>query len=357
MSEETEMEIALEDTNSTNQSCSSFSSTQMLVLKILYLSGGSTSLFFCLVIFFISLLFHKYQQSTQRLVLYLTLTVSLLSVANILHGVPLTKVEAGGFCVAKAFIDQIASWMVLLAECCVTFEIFYKVVFLKFDTSRLEPVYCVIIFIVPFIFNWIPFIQDAYGPTSDQCWIRSTKKDDCTKVDSYYVSIRFILYWIPFVGTQIIIFIVYLSILILTRLRLTKYHGKYNPGQDRIRNMIYKEIRGYLLYPILLLIGSFVGVVARIVDEAEPNEVFFKVRIIHILAISFQGLAIALIFALDYDTRKQLKHCSSIKAAFYGLFCCCFYKKRQVSEYEALPGGSVTDSLRISKDSDTNIII
>ncbi len=330
-----------------NHSCIGFQPGQIKILTILYLSGGSISFLFCLLIFLIAILFRKYQQSTQRMVLYLTISVSLLSVANILHGTQIDFIAENKdsvYCVTVAFIDQVTSWMVLLAVCCLTFDLVIKIAFLKFDTSKFELIYCIVIFIVPFTFNWIPFINHAYGATGEQCWIKLTNDDDCKKINNYYVSIRLILYWIPFIIILLLVTVTNVFILMKARRRLRAYLGNFSPTEHTTRQLLYQEVRWYMIYPVVMLVAVVSAVILRVIEITDTTRPYFGLRILHILAISLQGVAIAIVFALDYDTRRQITNFNSVKTAVYNVFCC--YDKRKIVEYETIPGQFYTDSLQ-----------
>ena len=45
--------------------------------------------------------------------------------------------------------------------------------------NKLEAVFFVSVFLLPPLFEWIPFITNSYGPTGPWCWIRSKEKN-CT---------------------------------------------------------------------------------------------------------------------------------------------------------------------------------
>ena len=302
---------------------------------MLSLIGGSVSLLFSLLIFFTMILFRKYRQCTQRVIFYLTVSVSLSSLAYVLHGARLGRnLTDDAYCMGVAFLDQVTGWMVLLAVCCLTLDLFIKVVFIKFDTGRFEPIYCLVIFAIPLTFNWIPFVTQAYGPSGAICWIRETKRTNCTELDYGYVSLRIFLYWLPFTIILLAIILAYCVIFAKTRKQLKAYSGNFNPVENTTRQLLYHEVRWYLIYPVLLLFSYIGAIILRVAEVINTEEKFFTLRIIHVLAISLQGVAMALVFALDYDTRKQLIQYNSVKAACYNLFCC--WKQREVTEYEAI---------------------
>ena len=327
----------MEEGNHTD--CDDASYHQEYILRPLSVCCGSVSLFFCLLLFFIAALFHKYRSTTQRVVLYLTVSVSLSSVYYILNG---SLAHSGTYCLIAGFIGQETAWMVLLAVCCLTFDLFVKVVFLKFDTSRYEVVYCILIFLFPLSFNWIPFIHYAYGDRGAQCWIREKKRGSCTELDYYALSLRYILYWVPFLIIVLTITIVFTYLRIKAYRRLKAYSGNYDPQQQLTKQLIEREIRLYQLYPVVFVL-TFVGaLLVRIAEAVEPGKNFFYLGIVNIVSFNFQGFAIALLSVLDYDTRTQLTQYHSIKLAVYNLFCCC--RIRSVQEYEVIP--VPTDSLQ-----------
>ena len=155
--------------------------TQEEVRKIGWVSigCGTVSKLCCFFILFIIILFKKYRSTPQRVILYLTITVLLYSGVFILHGVR-TKLDpdydSDPLCVIAGFLDQVASWMELIAICCLTFDLFVRVLFLWDNTKKFEVVYFLLIFVFPFTFNWIPFIRKTYGFAGSYCWIRQYKE-------------------------------------------------------------------------------------------------------------------------------------------------------------------------------------
>ena len=334
----------MEEDNNTGTHCMNpIKPGHQYILTLLSLCCGSISLIFCLLIFSIIILFRKYRLTTQRVILYLTVSVFLSSVAYILHGSELGPLAGNvTYCTITGFIDQVTGWMVLLAVCCLTFDLFMKVVFLKFDTIRYEVVYCIVIFLIPFSFNWIPFIYNAYGDSGAYCWIRESKIHDCEKMDYYAISLRFALYWIPYLLILFAITTAFIYLRVKAYKQLKAYSGNFNPQEQTVRQMINRELRLYQPYPVIMVLTFTGAILSRIAEVTKPKDHLFSLRIIHVICMSLQGLALAIVFALDYDTRQQLTQYHSIKLALYNLFCCCRIESAQ--EYKAVP--VPTDSLK-----------
>ena len=268
--------------------CDAAHSQERHILRLLALCCGCVSLLLCFFTFSITVLFHKYRSTTQRVFLYLTVTVSLSSLTYILHGLRFTPQLAGNdkYCTFTGFIDQVIAWMVMLAVCCLTFELFVKVVFLKFDTSRYELAYCIIIFIVPLLFNWIPLIHEAYGNAGAYCWIRQTKRSNCSEQDVFPLVLRLILYWIPFFIILLAITVAFIFMRTKASKRLNTYRGNYDPQQYFTLVLINKETRLYLAFPVIMAL-TFVGaLLTRIAQAIQPTDEFIPLEAINIIAFN-----------------------------------------------------------------------
>ena len=116
------------------------------------------------------------------------------------------------FCIADGFFDQYLASVQLYLTLGICVILFFKV--LKVTTSwevynktedgtftcdwmnnKLEIGSLVLIFVIPFLYNLIPFITDSYGPFGSWCWI-VIFKSDCSKQDGWWEQLA--LWDIPF---------------------------------------------------------------------------------------------------------------------------------------------------------------
>lgn len=353
--------ICLKMDSSNNASCypiDAYPQKESILLKMAVV-GGSVSMLSCVVVFIIAVLLHKYRQSSQRLILYLVFSASLTASTYILHGAH-HDTEETVYCKAVGFIEQLSTWMILLATCCLTFDLLYKVVSLIFDTRRFEPIYLFIIFVLPFLFNWIPFVKNAYGRSGALCWIKLMEQNDdgqC-EINAYFLSLQMVLYYAPaaiiIVGCVIANFYIFVK----TWKERRAYTGNFNQALATTKQLIHHEARWYPIYPVVILFLILGGFTSRVIQYTQ-HDVNFGFRVLHVLSFSLQGLATSMVFILDYDTRKQLLEYNTIKVALNTL-CCCFLRSSSVKEYNFIKAES--DSIRAgssstpySKLSDDNI--
>ena len=301
---------------------------------------GAISCLSCLFALFLVVLFQKYRTPTQRVILYLTTTVLLLSIVQMIH-------STGGdqaneiYCTITAFLDHYAGWMILMAITCLTFDLFVKVVFKWQTTIRMEVIYVLVIYISPVLHTWIPFIDNAYGIAGAWCWIKQYN-DDCS-LYVFGLVLQFVLYWLPVYVIGTLNLVAYIIARVKATKRFNYYGGKFNPQDRTNREILLKEVDQYKLYPIIFIIVNFFPLVTRIAEASKNHQLIFILGILHSLCIGFQGTLIALALALDKDTRRDLK-CSRIKAAFIQTCTTCSKRRQSVNQYPLQHAYS--DSLR-----------
>jgi hypothetical protein len=292
----------------------------------------------CLVIALV-VLFKKWQFFTQRLVLYLAISVVFQSIASMIIIAYYDGENSDShmhFCQFSGFVNQIASWMVLNAVASITVYVFVGAVFSK-QTDRFEVVYLFFIFVFPLLLNWLPFIDAAYGNSGVWCWIRN--RDDNCNIILFGQVLQFILWYIPLYLILTILIFLYVIILVkihyFDRHRWTGNNYKHADEQHQIK-MMSREIRSLLRYPLIYFLANLFPLILRIyapfVDHKnDPNKVL-PWWILTAIFFPIQGGFIALAFTLDPDTRKRLRWVQ-IKSAAKEL--CQRNGKDYISEYPA----------------------
>ena len=138
---------------------------------------------FVAVLSFISTLFvvvfilatKKWQFFSERLILYLTISAMLFSVANIINRVDFHGEKSSfynGFCAFSGVMTQVTAWFCFMAYTSITLHLFFRSILNK-STEKYEWAYVFLIFVVPLLFNWIPFVSNLYGKAGVWCWISS----------------------------------------------------------------------------------------------------------------------------------------------------------------------------------------
>ena len=273
-------------------------------------SGFVSLLASCLVIALI-VLFKKWQFFTQRLVLYLAISVVFQSISAMIMKVDYndeTSEVRVRFCQFSGFVAQNASWMVLNAVASITVFVFVGAVFSK-QTDRFEAVYLFFIFVFPLLINWIPFIENAYGEAGVWCWIRN--EDDSCKRFLFGQVLQFVLWYIPLYLILTVLLFLYMVILVkihcYDRHRWTGNY-KFVDEQHQIK-MISREIRSLLRYPLIYFLINLFPLALRICGVWVENNTSKLLPLWILTAIFYpiQGGFMALAFTLDPDTRKRLR--------------------------------------------------
>ena len=294
-------------------------------------------------------LFKKWRFFTQRLVLYLALSVIFESLATIIHRVDYRNETSEfyvRFCQFSAFVEQNTSWIELMAVVSITLYIFVCAVFSK-RTDRLELLYLFFIFLFPLLFNWIPFTVDAYGRAGAWCWIKSENIYACNSTNVPGQILQFVLWYVPLYVILIILIGLYVTILVKIHWYDPRKYKVSNHANDQNHQQMSKEIRSLLWYPFIYFMINLIPLINRIHGLARPNNPSLALWILTALLFPIKGGFIALAFTLDLDTRKRL-NMVHIRAAAREL---CQRSGKIVKEY---PAEHVPVSREKSAEADSN---
>ena len=280
-------------------------------------------------------LFKKWRFFTQRLVLYLAVSVIFESVATIIHRVDYNNETTDfyvRFCQFSAFVEHNTSWIELMAVVSITLYIFVCAVFSK-RTDRFELLYVFFIFIFPLLFNWIPFTVDAYGRAGAWCWIKSEDIYTCNSRNVPGQILQFVLWYAPLYVILIILIGLYVTILVKIHwYDPRKYKvSKHKDDAEQIHQEMSKEIWSLIWYPFIYFMINLIPLINRIHGLAQHNNPNLVLWILTALLFPIQGGFIALAFTLDPDTRKRLT-AVQIRAAAKEL---CQKSGKVVKEYPA----------------------
>ncbi len=344
---------AIMDTgNLSFRNCSEFDSDEYVIVALISASSATLSFIACALVICLIVALKKYRFFVQRLVLYLCISALLNSFSIVLRfqrAAQLLPNNAGNtgslhiLCVITAFIDQTTAWAETIAICCITFNLLMTAVFNK-DTERFGLVYAFLILIFPLMFNWIPFLQNTYGEAGAWCWI-SNLDENCNEI-LFGVYARLLLWFVPSTTILIIVILVYVFIVIWVTRQRQKWVGKFDSETERKKANLQKEVLPLMLYPFGYLLINLFPLINRIYDSFNPNNPSYALWMLHAIFSPLQAGYIALVYALDKDTRKRL-NCQRIKALI-------FKKEPTISEYPTHPVG-FSDSLTPKKSNATGI--
>ena len=284
-----------------------------MILGLSQASSAILSAIACLLVLFIIVIFKKYTCQTQRLIVSLTLAVLLLSIGYIVRGFGYSETRRGWFCSLIAFFTQYSGSCILLAVLCLIIEMFIHSGILQEDNLNLEKLYFTVIFIVPAIFDWIPFLQDAYGPTSSWCWIRSQDLVTCDQF-LFGIVLQYLLWFVPLFVVIVVGFVLYIATQVIISRQINAYTGLIEPTRRKEKEELIREIKQFRWYPLIFLVANTIPLAARIISDFDKNTEVFGLWVVAGIIQGLQGSIIALAFTVDPTTRRRLT-LQSIRAA------------------------------------------
>lgn len=297
------------------------------VAAVAAVSGFVSLIASCFVIFII-VLFKKWQFFTQRLILYLAIVAAMKSSATILQRVDYdNQVSAfyNGFCIFGGFYSQVTSWMVLNVIITITVSLLVTA-FSNKPPEKYEPLFLVLIFVVPFTFNWIPFIKQAYGRAGPWCWIRSVERVTCEGF-TFGKVLQFTLFYVPLYAILLVLMTMYGIVLVKVHRNRKKWTGKFNPDAERLRKVTKRQILPLILFPLIYFFLYLPLLVNRIHDFVDPDNPNSALWFIAAALFPLEGGGVAIVFTLDPKTRRRLR-AVSVKAALMD-----FRRSSKVEEY------------------------
>ena len=290
---------------------------------ILGIRSGLSVLSGCSILCMIGIIvfFKKYKFFTQRLILYLAISSFSYSVCSFLNVTDLIAYKSKPalyYCIILGFGEQLIIWWELMSVAVIMFNVFIRAVWEK-CTDRLEWIYVLIIFIFPFSFNWIPFINLAYGPANVFCWIRSVDLEDCSDFN-FGVWLRFSLYYIPLYTLMITLIILLAIAIFLVRYKRKRWFGQYDYESKKKKEVMEKEIRSLLPFPLICFIINLFPLSRRLYELHNASNTFYYIlTLVEVIVFRLEGVLITLVFVLDPETRQKLT-CKEIHGTLHHRF-------------------------------------
>ena len=324
-----------------SDNCTDYDTPEFRAIAAVNSALGGVSFFACLLVIGLIFLFKKHRFFNQRLILYLTIaaalnTLSMLTEATIYY--PQTK-AFDKYCSVSAYFQQVAGWAQVLAVTCITIELLLKV-FFKLQTNRplLEIIFIIVIFVVPLLFNWIPFINEKFGKSGPWCWIIS-QNDNCTEDDIEGIVLSLTLWYATVYPLLLILSLAYVTVLISIWYQKYRYQGVFDPERQRRRNMMLSEVRPLLWYPLIFFSIELFPLMNRLYELFSPHRDTIFFWWMHAIVVPLEGGVIALVYALDPETRKRLRW-SIFKMYLFE----CFNRRGNIDDYD-FESDAMTDSL------------
>ena len=296
------------------------------------------SLLGCIFVIAIIVIYKKYVFSTQRLMLYLGISVMVNVTGQMIQAILIINNRTDGIaCEVVAFMCQSAASSILISVTCISFELLIGIVFYKESGRRLNQFYFFAVFILPALTNWIPLVFKTYGFSGHSCEIVTSQ---CTKG----AVLQIILWWIPLYLTIMGVIIIYIIITCKLSFDKKKYTAMLELNRNEVYKKTYDDVMYLKYYPIIYLVGNLIPVISDSIDIWHPEKPVYWLWIAATVIRGLQAGFLTLIVTLDPKTRKRLTPKQLRTAFMYNVLM------REVVEDYPVITGNISDSLHPGSD-------
>ena len=275
--------------NLSGKFCLQWSKEELESLEIVNVCFSAAGILASVVAIIFILVSKGYKKFVHRLTLYLIVAVQFHGVVSILQVVPVyhngsvvaTREELEGLCAAAGFLINVVDWMILLI---ISWTVLYLVMVLVFKYSanaiRRKHEICglVVVLILPFLFNWIPFLKNMYGLSGGQCCMKPSVRSYC-KYDNVGLAFIFLLAYGPEILVGIITFVSFGTIVIVMCRRALQL--EQGLCQSSVHWQGIKEVLPLLLCPLIYFLLCIGLVATRIYGATQGRNFQYSVMLIH----------------------------------------------------------------------------
>ena len=333
-----------DNSNSSNFSvCTVYDSYQYVIVAAVSSGSAMVSALCCLFVIGLIFFFKKHVFFIQRLILYHCLAALLRSFSTMLRfyrlALPSESRAANVLCAIAGFTNQVTFWFLLVDYSVITFTLLMTVVFRK-NMARLEGLFIVLIFVLPLTFNWIPFINNAYGREGPWCSIRNLNFDDCTDF-KFGIILRNILQNVPQY-----VFLALLSLTLIIIILYLIYQRYCKTGKDvhELKKRLNKEVWPLFFFPFGVVLLNVVPVINRLyISASENGNPSYALWILSAILSPLQGGYIALVYTLDRGTLRRLSY-KSLAAML------CGKREDEVVQEYPMESSERSESVLINRD-------
>ncbi len=293
--------------SSTDDCYEEFESTEYKVAAALRAGVGFVSFLCCVGVVAVIILYKKYRFFTQRLILYLAVAAMIHSISYTLARVNYytERPISDPYCYFGGLLNHYTAAVELLCVWCITVNLFVNVIFNR-PTEKLELVYFVVSYFAPALWFWLPVWKKAYGTAGPWCGIRLFD-DDCNEF-TFGKWVIFGIWYIPLYISILVIFVASITIIAKVKHDSKKWEGAlYSPQATQRKRKMSAEVKPLMWYPIVYLALTVFSLVSQVYNVAHPEHPVVELWYLRVLTSPLRGAFIALVFALDPETKKELK--------------------------------------------------
>ena len=287
-----------------------YDSVNYKVLAGLRAFAGFISFLCCLLVVVMIVLYKKYKFFSQRLILNVAIAAMIHAISYITSRVNYLTVRKidDPYCYFAGLFNHYTAAMELISIWFTTINIFSLGMCGK-NISRFEALWYMATYCLPLLWFWVPVWLKAYGTSGGWCGFKNFN-EDCTKyLPAPYL--RFGIWYIPLYTSTFFIIVAMFLVTVKIGRSIHRWKGKYNPVAQSAKEILWKEIRPLIWYPIIYLLLNVFSFASQLQQAINPDSSSVVLTYLRVLTAPFRGAFIALAFSMDRDTRKRLNaaHC------------------------------------------------
>lgn len=277
-------------------------------LAIVNIVTGGVSVVVSLILLLCLCHLKKHHFHSQRLIMYLNVTVCLHGLSSMLQFHPLTSknvTEASSYCKFIGVLTVYSEQVQLLIVILIVVDMFAMTVFHCYARRGGEALEVIFALAFPLLYVWIPLAFDSYGSTGALCDITYVSIEDCHKNKTGVLLVIFLCF-LP----QLVAFFAIIILNIILRVKLHRekkqYRGVYNPLDRQETEILIKKLRSLQAYPFVYFIFEVIVIIYTIIDMVKVSTLSPYFQLIPIVSLNAQGMALSLAYVIDSRTCSRI---------------------------------------------------
>ena len=245
------------------------------------------------------------------------------------------------YCLFAGPLELYTDWTQYLAILCISFNLLAQLTCTLPAGKRLKWVYCSLIFALPLLWSWTPFIEGAYGSAGPWCGIR-TLTELCQPF-LYGQLLRVLLKGLP-----VLVLLLTTSLFSLATWTVLKRRLSLSPQSTVDKTEVQAELKHLLWFPPLFPLLQLPLIVNIVYDTARPSSPQLVLWVLQALLSPLAGTITALLIGVNTETNVRAR----LRSWLARHLCWCrkerekeVAQKKEVSEYECDLHVSYGDSM------------
>lgn len=264
---------------------------------------GLISFLCCLLLVAFFIYTRKRQRVTnQILVFYLVISTLLHSFSYLVSRVNFytERPHLDNYCLFAGPLELYAGWTQWMCVLCISLNLLVQVT-CQPKRSKLHWLYLVLIFVLPLLWCWVPFVNSMYATSGPWCGVR-VLQEDCESF-TYGLILRLCLIELPililFASTT---FSSVATWLLLKHKLHTHEPGSYPQIRPVDRSQLVAELKVLLWLPPLYAVLQLLLLANLAYDSFSPQSPLLVLWYLEVLTAPFAGAVVALVTILKSET-------------------------------------------------------